>query len=70
MLRFWADVFRHMRSHTRLACGLGWRGGGGRRLGGGSDEHDLGGLLATFRESYSWGSGFIEMYVDGTDGLP
>ena len=34
------------------------------------DERDLGGLLATFRELCSWGSGFVEMYVDGTNGLP
>lgn len=32
------------------------------------DERDLDGLLATLREPCS-GSGFVEMYVDGTNGL-
>ena len=33
------------------------------------DKCDLGGLLATFREPRSWGSGFVEIYVNGTNGL-
>ena len=33
------------------------------------DECDLGGLLATLREPCSWGSGFVKIYVDGTNGL-
>lgn len=34
------------------------------------DERDLEGLLACFRELCSPGSGFVERYEDGMNGLP